>query len=104
MLGVDKIREIRRAHCREGRSIKGICRDLGVSRTTVRNVLRSGATEFVCKRRTQPRPKIGPWLSEQEGMLSENASRPKCERMTLIRIFEELRSLAFKAPLIAQNR
>ena len=30
--------EIRRAHYREGRSIKGKCRDLGVSRATVREV------------------------------------------------------------------
>ena len=62
----------------------------------VRKVLRSGATEFVCKRRTQPRPKIGPWQSELEGMLSENASLPKRERLTLMRIFEELRSLGYE--------
>ena len=58
-----------------------------------RKVLRSGVTEFVCECRTRPRPKIGSWQSELEGMLSENASRPKHERMTLMRIFEELRSL-----------
>ena len=34
MLGVDKIGKIRRARYREGRSIKGISQDLGVSRTT----------------------------------------------------------------------
>ena len=89
----DKIGEIRRARYREGRSIKRISLGLGVSRAAARKVLRSGATEFVCKRRTQPRPKIGPWQSELDGMLSENASRPKHERMTLMRIFEELRSL-----------
>lgn len=76
MLGVDRIGEIRRAHFREGRSIKGICRDLGVSRATVWKVLRSGATEFVCKRRAPPRPKIDPWQSELEGMLSESALQP----------------------------
>lgn len=76
MLGVDRIGETRRAHFREDRSIKGIYRDLGVSRATVRKVLRSGATELVCKRRAQPHPKIDPWQSEFEGMLSESALRP----------------------------
>ena len=53
----------------------------------------TGATEFVYERRTQPGSKIGPWQSELEGMLSENASRPKRERMTLMRIFEDLQAL-----------
>ena len=67
-----------RTHFREGRSIKGGGNwDLGASRAPVRKVLRSGATEFVCERRTQPRPKIGPWQSELDRFLEENAARPK---------------------------
>ena len=64
MLGVDEIGKIRRAHFREGRSIKAISRDLDASRATVRKVLRSGATSFAYERRTQPRPKVGPWQSK----------------------------------------
>ena len=60
MLGPDKVKKIERAHYRDGRSIKGISRDMSVSRTTVRKVLRSGAAAFSYKRRAQPRPKIGP--------------------------------------------
>ena len=41
MLGVDKIGKVRRAHFREGRSIRWISRDMTVSRVTVRKVLRS---------------------------------------------------------------
>ena len=41
MLGVDKIGKVRRAHFREGRSIRGISRDMTVSRAAVRKVLRS---------------------------------------------------------------
>ena len=41
MLGADKIGKVRRAHFREGRSIRGISRDMTVSRATVRKVLRS---------------------------------------------------------------
>ena len=104
MLGVDEIGKIRRAHIREGRSIKGISRDLGVSRATVRKVLRSGATSFSCERRTQPRPKIGPWQSELDGILSENAARPKRERLTLMRIFEDLRALGYEGGYDAVRR
>ena len=46
MLGVDKLGEIWRAHYRDGRLIRGISRDLGVSRVTTRKVLRSDATAF----------------------------------------------------------
>ena len=52
MLGVDKIGEIRRTHCREGCSIKGVSRPPGVSRATFRKILWTGATEFVYERRT----------------------------------------------------
>ena len=95
MLGVDGIGKIRRAHFREGRSIKAISRDLDVSRATVRKVLRSGATEFVYVRRTQPRPKIGPWESQLKGILDENASRTERERMPLMRMFEYLQALGY---------
>ena len=36
---LDEIRNLRRARFREGRAIKGISRDLSVSRATVRRVL-----------------------------------------------------------------
>ena len=97
MLGVDKIGEIQRAHYRDGRSIRGISRDLGISRATVWKILRSGATSFRYERQTQPRPKIGPLQSELEGMQSESAARPKRERMTLMRIFQDLRVLGYDA-------
>ena len=43
MLVVDTIARIRREHFVKGKTIKEIARDLGVSRNTVRRVLRSGA-------------------------------------------------------------
>ena len=50
MLGVDEIGKMRRAYYREGRSIKGISRELSVSRAAVRKVLRSEAAELVYAR------------------------------------------------------
>ena len=95
MLVVETIAKIRRAHFIEGKPIKQICRELRVSRNTVRKVIRSGATEFSYDRTTQPRPKIDPWRSELDAMLAENARRPRRERLTLVRIYEELRNRGY---------
>ena len=79
MLVVETIAKIRRAHFIDGKSIKQICRELRLSRNTVRKVIRSGATEFTYDRTRQPRPKIDPWRSELDELLAENARRPKRE-------------------------
>ena len=60
MLVVETIAKIRRAFFKQGKPIKAICRELGVSRKVVRKVIRSGATEFRYQREDQPLPKIGP--------------------------------------------
>ncbi len=95
MLIVETIAKIRRAHFIDGKSIKQICRELRVSRNTVRKVIRSGATEFSYDRTTQPRPKIDPWRPELDALLAENDRRPKRERLTLVRIYEELRNRGY---------
>jgi len=96
MKGVDTIARVRREFCVRGRSIKEICRELHVSRNTVRRILRSGATAFEYERRVQPQPKIGPWRGELDRLLAVNAARSSRERLTLIRLFEELRGLGYE--------
>ncbi len=76
MLVVETIAKIRRAHFIHGKSIKQICRELRVSRNTVRKVIRSGATEFTYDRTTQPRPRIDPWRALLDEMLAGNVRRP----------------------------
>ena len=61
MLVVETIAKIRRAFFKQGKPIRAICRELGVSRKVVRKVIRSGATEFRYQREDQPLPKIGRW-------------------------------------------
>ena len=95
MLVVETIAKIRRAYFIQGKSIKQICRELRVSRNTVRKVVRSGSTEFSYDRSTQPRPKIDPWRSELDAMLAENDRQPKRQRLTLVRIYEELRNRGY---------
>jgi predicted transcriptional regulator len=91
MLVVETVGRIRREHVVKGKTIKEIARDLGVSRNTVRRVLRSGETSFEYERTVQPRPKLGRWTAELDELLEGNAAKPAREQMTLIRIFEEFR-------------
>ena len=41
--------------------------------------------------RCQPRPKLGAWKKELDQILAANVTKSARERLTLIRIFEELR-------------
>jgi transposase len=104
MLVVETIGRIRRAHFIKGKSIKEIVRELRVSRNTVRKVLRSGATAFEYGRQVQPRPKVGPWRGDLDQMLAANEAKPLRERLTLIRIFEELCGLGYDGGYDAVRR
>src|SRR6187455_2689201 len=104
MLVVETIAKIRRAFFKQGKPIKAICRELGVSRKVVRKVIRSGATEFRYEREDQPLPKIGRWRETLDQLLSENEAKPSRERLTLIRLFEELRALGYEGGYDAVRR
>ena len=95
MLIVETIAKIRRAYFGHGHPIKAICRDLGVSRKVVRKVIRSQATEFRYEREAQPHPKIGPWSDKLDQLLVANEGKASRERLTLIRLFEELRGWGY---------
>ncbi|MBP6767711.1 MAG: IS21 family transposase [Reyranella sp.] len=95
MLIVETIAKIRRAYFGHGQPIKAICRDLGVSRKVVRKVIRSQATEFRYEREAQPHPKIGPWSDKLDQLLVANEGKASRERLTLIRLFEELRGWGY---------
>jgi transposase len=95
MLVVETIGRIRRERLVKGKSIKEIARDLGVSRNTVRKVLRSGEIRFEYEREVQPRPKLGRWTDELDRLLADNATKSAREQLTLIRLFEELRGRGY---------
>ena len=104
MKSVDTIARIRREFFVRGKSIKQIVRELHVSRNTVRKVLRSGETEFSYERDVQPLPKLGRFQAELDQRLASNEAKPARDRLTLIRIFEALRSEGYEGGYDAVRR
>ena len=104
MKGVDTIARIRREFFIRGRSIKEIVRDLHVSRNTVRKVVRTGRTAFEYEREVQPMPKLGQWRADLDELLAGNDSNAARERLTMIRVFEELRSRGYAGGYDAVQR
>ena len=104
MLVVETIGRIRREHLVKGKSIKEIARDLKISRNTVRKILRSGETSFSYEREVQPRPRLGRWKADLDRLLAGDAGASARERLTLIRLFEELRLLGYDGGYDAVRR
>src|SRR5215472_11967815 len=104
MLVVETIGRIRREHLVKGKSIKEIARDLKISRNTVRKILRSGETSFTYEREVQPRPRLGRWKADLDRMLTANTETSARERLTLLRLFEELRTLGYEGGYDAVRR
>jgi transposase len=104
MLVVETIARIRREHLDRGKSIKQIARELRLSRNTVRRILRSGETAFAYEREVQPMPRLGPWKEALDRLLAANASAAGRERLTLIRLFEELRAQGYAGGYDAVRR
>src|SRR5580658_8864223 len=104
MLVVETVAKIRRAYFAQGKTIKAICRELRISRKVVRKVVRSDATEFRYERGEQPLPRIGPWQDALDSLLTSNEGKSRRERLTLIRVFEELRGLGYEGGYDAVRR
>src|SRR6186997_284841 len=104
MKSVDTIARVRRAFHVQGWSLKRISRELHLSRNTIRKILRSDETSFSYERERQPKPKIGPWQDQLDALLDGNHGKPDRERLTLIRIYEELHTLGYEGGYDAIRR
>ena len=93
--GCGNIARIRRDHLGRGVPIKQIARDLKLSRNTVRKVVREDKTSFCYDRKTQPLPKLGPWVEELERRLEANEGKGRRDRLSLVRMYEELAVLGY---------
>jgi hypothetical protein len=67
-------------------------------------VIRSGATEFHYEREEQRLPKIGRWRDTLDQLLLANEAKAARERLTLIRLFEELRGRGYDGGYDAVRR
>ena len=95
MLVVETIARIRRDHLVRGVPIKTIARDLRVSKNTVRKVVRGDETSYSYERKIQPMPKLGPWVDELERQLKANEKKARRDRLSLLRVHEDLASLGY---------
>ena len=66
--------------------------------------IRSQATEFRYQRSRQPLPRTDRWRDQLDGLLLENEGKSARERLTLIRVFEELRALGYEGSYDAVRR
>jgi len=90
MLDVDHISKVRLARFRDGKGIREIARDLGLSRNTVRSIIRSGITDQKYERTEQPRPKLGSFLKLLAKWLKEDSEKPVRHRRRAQILFEQL--------------
>ena len=104
MLVVETIAKIRRDYFVDGKSIKAIARERGVSRNTVRKIIRSGETAFRYARGSQPRPRLEPYRERLERLLEANEGKGRRERLTLVRLFEALQAEGFEGSYDAVRR
>jgi transposase len=94
MIGVDHLMDIRDL-ARQGHSVRAIARLTGLSRNTVRKVLRG---EHELRRKDAPRPsKLDPFKDYLRGRRAEHP-------LSAVRLLEEIRPMGYDGPVITLRR
>lgn len=101
---VETIARVRRDHHVHHKPIKQIARERGLSRNTVRKILRTDATAFSYERDRQPLPRLGEYVSALERMLEDNQAKSRRERLTLMRMLELLQAEGYDGGYDAVRR
>ena len=104
MVTVDTIGKVRRAYWVQGRKIKAIAREQGLSRGTVRRIVRGGDTALTYERKEQPLPKLGPFVAQLDKLLETNMAKRKRERLTTKRLTEQLKEVGYTGGYDAVRR
>ena len=88
---------VRLDHFRHGKTIKEIVRLRGISRNSVRKILRAkDIDDSRYERGNQHFPKLGAFIPKLEEMLKKNETRSRKERFRLTRIYDDLVRLGFE--------
>ena len=82
---------VRRAVRVEGRSQRAVAREFGLSRDTVRKMLRFSVPPGYQRQQPIKRPRLDPWLGVIGAILAEDKTRPVKQRHTAKRIFDRLK-------------
>lgn len=82
--------KIRRLYFVQGQSIKALVRKTGLSRNTIREVIRSDTAHRQYTRTHQPLPKLSTFVTQLEDWLEADMKRSKKERPTAMNYFNQL--------------
>ncbi len=83
---------VRRAVLVEGKSERGVAREFGLARDTVRKMLRHSVPPGYRRKEPAQRPKLGPWTGVIDAILEDDKTKPPKQRHTAKRIFARLRA------------
>jgi transposase len=90
MIKVDKRERIRRAYFHEHKSIRRIAREMGHSRTTVKNAIESPEEKTYTLREPREAPVLGPYKARIDELQAENERLPRKQRYTGHKIYEDI--------------
>jgi transposase len=88
---VELYARVRRAVQVEGLSERDTAREFGISRETVRKMLRYSIPPGYQRQRPVRRPKLEAWVGTIDQILQEDQSRPAKQRHSALRIWQRLR-------------
>jgi transposase len=91
MFKVELYGRVRRAVLVEGRSQRAVALEFGVSRDSVRKMLRYSVPPGYQRQQPVKRPRLGPWVGVIDAILEEDKTRPAKQRHTAKRILDRLR-------------
>jgi len=80
----------------DGKPIRAIARELGISKNTVKKVIRSDATKFEIAKYEREKPAIGEYLKHLLKLLEDNLQEPVRRRMTAKKLYEELKKVGYQ--------
>jgi len=82
---------VRRAVLVDGRSQRAVAVEFGISRDSVRKMLRYSVPPGYQREQPAKRPRLGPWVGVIDAILEDDRQRPAKQRHTAKRILDRLR-------------